>query len=397
MLKSIVKNCLGLAFALIITPVLAQEVKTISVFDEVPVNFNGEKKNIANVEYLQSGRIILKKINVPKYPRGTDVKVKVTVKSAGDRWDKSGSLFVIPNPDKLDFIDVAKGNASYPKEAGRGEYPGIKLGGDYEPALEVLRFMTPFGVGYYSDEEKNPNIKYNRPVYVPRWEDEVSWEMDVSQLESELTGEILIGAWIDTWTPEGYTISVDFEYSGRELSKKIVKPLVNTVYYAGQKHPDLFAFSPLKAEFELPEKAKNAKLYYITTGHGGHSGGDEFIQLRNTVKFNSETVLDTIPWRDDCASFRRFNPSSGVWIRKDSARAYNRQGEKVFSEVQERLASSDLSRSNWCPGSKVAPYELELGDLQAGKHELEIDIDATPIDGDKLNHWLVTAYLVYEE
>ncbi|MBI6117582.1 N-glycanase [Salegentibacter sp. F63223] len=397
MLKSIVKNCLSLAFALIITPVLAQEVKTISVFDEVPVNFNGEKKNIANVEYLQSGRIILKKINVPKYPRGTDLKVKVTVKSAGDRWDKSGSLFVIPNPDKLDFIDVAKGNASYPKEAGRGEYPGIKLGGDYEPALEVLRFMTPFGVGYYSDEEKNPNIKYNRPVYVPRWEDEVSWEMDVSQLESELTGEILIGAWIDTWTPEGYTISVDFEYSGRELSKKIVKPLVNTVYYAGQKHPDLFAFSPLKAEFELPEKAKNVKLYYITTGHGGHSGGDEFIQLRNTVKFNSDTVLDTIPWRDDCASFRRFNPSSGVWIRKDSARAYNRQGEKVFSEVQERLASSDLSRSNWCPGSKVAPYELDLGDLQAGKHELLIDIDATPVDGDKLNHWLVTAYLVYEE
>ena len=397
MLKSICKKAGFLVLGLLITPALSQEAKTVRVFDEVPVNFNGEKKEITNGEYLQSGRIVIKKINVPEYPNGTDVKVKVTVKSAGDRWDKSGSLFVIPNPDKLDFLDIARGNATYPKEAGQDKYPGIKLGGDYEPALEVLRFMTPFGVGYYSDEEKNPNIKYNRPVYVPKWEDDVVWEMDVSQLESELTGEVLIGAWIDTWTPEGYKISVDLEYSGRELPKKIVKPIVNTVYYAGQKHPDLFAFNPLKAEFEIPKNVKNAKLYYITTGHGGHSGGDEFIKLRNTVKFNSETVLDTIPWRDDCASFRRFNPSSGVWIRKDSARAYNRQGEKIFSEVQERLASSDLSRSNWCPGSKVAPYELELGDLQAGKHELEIDIDATPIDGDKLNHWLVTAYLVYEE
>lgn len=397
MLKSIFKKSIFLVFGLIITPVLAQDAKTINVFDEVPVNFNGEKKEITNGEYLQGGRIIIKKINIPEYPKGTDVKVKVTVKSAGDRWDKSGSLFVIPNRQDVDMLDIAKGNAKYPKQAGQGDYPGIKLGGDYEPALEVLRFMTPFGVGYYSDEEKNPNIKYNRPVYVPKWEDEVVWEMDVSQLESELTGEVLIGAWIDTWTPEGYEISVALEYSGRELSKKVVKPLVNTVYYAGQKHPDLFAFNPLKAEFELPQNAKNAKLYYITTGHGGHSGGDEFIKLKNTVKFDTKTVLDTIPWRDDCASFRRFNPSSGVWTRKDSARAYNKEGKKVFIEVEERLASSDLSRSNWCPGSKVAPYELALGDLQAGKHEVVIDIDATPIDGDKLNHWLVTAYLVYEE
>ncbi|SHG20592.1 Peptide-N-glycosidase F, C terminal [Salegentibacter echinorum] len=397
MLKSIIKKSIFLVFWLIVTPVLAQESKTISVFDEVPMNFNGEKKEISNGEYLQDGRIIIKKITVPEYPKGTDVKVRVTVKSAGDRWDKSGSLFVIPNPQKLNMLDIAKGNGEYPKQAGPDGYPGIKLGGNYEPALEVLRFMTPFGVGYYSDEEKNPNIKYNRPVYVPKWEDEVTWEMDVSQLESELTGEVLIGAWIDTWTPEGYKISVELEYSGRDLSKKVVKPLVNTVYYAGQKHPDLFAFNPLKAEFELPQNAKNAKLYYITTGHGGHSGGDEFIKLKNTVKFDTKTVLDTIPWRDDCASFRRFNPSSGVWTRKDSAQAYNREGKKIFREVEERLASSDLSRSNWCPGSKVAPYVLELGDLQVGKHELVIDIDATPIDGDKLNHWLVTAYLVYEE
>ncbi|MCM4156982.1 PNGase F N-terminal domain-containing protein [Gramella sp. AN32] len=397
MLKTILKPFLFVLGFLIGGLVMAQSAQKIKIFDEIPMNFTGEKKVVPGVEYLQDGRIILKQIQAPVFPEGTDVKVKVTLKSAGDRWDKSGSLFVIPNPEKLSFIDIAKNTASYPEAAGVEGYPGIKIGGNYEPALEVLRFMTPFGVGYYSDEEKNPNIRYNRPVYVPKWEDEVVWEMDVSQLADELTGDLLIGVWVDTWTAEGYEISVEFEYSGRALTLKKVQPIVNTVYYAGQKHPDLFAFNPLKATFNLPENAKNAKLYYITTGHGGHSGGDEFIKLNNTLKFDKKTVVDTIPWRDDCASFRRFNPSSGVWTRKDTARAYNENHEKMFKEVEERLASSDLSRSNWCPGSLVKPYVLDLGNLEAGKHELIIDIDATPIDGDKLNHWLVSAYLTYEK
>lgn len=51
---------------------------------------------------------------------------------------------------------------------------------------------------------------------------------------------------------------------------------------------------------------------------------------------------------------------------------------------------------NWCPGSQVLPYVMSIGELNKRNHQLEIDIDATPIDGDKLNHWLVSAYLTYE-
>lgn len=375
----------------------AQEAQKITVFDQVPLNFNGERKQINNVEYLQDGRIVYTKIKAPSFPKGTDVKVIMHLKSAGDRWDKSGSLFVIPDSTKTTFLDIAQAKREYPKASGQDDYPGIKIGDDYEPALEILRFMTPFGVGYYSDEEKNPLIEYSRPVYVPKWENEVVWEMDVSQLASELQGDILIGVWLDTWTPEGYEISVELEYSGRPLPAPKVMPIVNTVYYAGQKHPDLFSFHPLKAQFELPMDAKSVKLYYITTGHGGHSGGDEFIKLKNVITVDNKKVLDTIPWRDDCASFRRFNPSSGVWIKKDSARFYNDKGDREIKEIEERLASSDLSRSNWCPGSKVEPMVVDLGDLKEGRHEMSIAIDATPIDGDKLNHWLVSAYVTYEK
>ena len=67
-------------------------------------------------------------------------------------------------------------------------------------------------------------------------------------------------------------------------------------------------------------------------------------------------------------------------------------------EVEEPLASSDLSRSNWCPGSDVVPEEIELPDLKAGKHTFTVSIpEAQPVNKDELNHWLVSAYLVWDE
>ena len=67
-------------------------------------------------------------------------------------------------------------------------------------------------------------------------------------------------------------------------------------------------------------------------------------------------------------------------------------------EVEEPLASSDLSRSNWCPGSDVLPEVVELPGLQAGKHTFTVSIpEAQPVNKDELNHWLVSAYLVWEE
>mgnify|MGYP003409972888 len=66
--------------------------------------------------------------------------------------------------------------------------------------------------------------------------------------------------------------------------------------------------------------------------------------------------------------------------------------------VEEPVGSSDFSRSNWCPGSDVVPEETLLGDLKAGKHTFKVSIpEAEPVDGHKLNHWLVSAYLVWEE
>ena len=373
----------------------AQKPIKHTVFNKQPLNFGGEKGSDPEAVRLMEGRLVYKKVTVPTFSQGTDVKIKLTVRSNGDRWDKSGSCFVVSDPSKLSILSITEKDGKFPKDSYVDDkYAGFVKGKTYDPAVELMRFMTPFGVGHYSDNK----VKYRKPVYIPSWEKEVVWEHDITDLESLVTGTFYVGVWIDSWTSEGYDFDLELSYSDRKQQKLTVMPLVNTIpYVGGQQIPDNFAHNDLVENIQLKKDAKNVKLHYITTGHGGHSGGDEFIKLKNSVYFDNKLVLDTIPWRDDCASFRRFNPTSGVWIKKDSA-SYISPLTNTYEikEIEERIASSDLSRSNWCPGSFVEPMTVDLGDLKSGSHTIKIKIPATAVDGDKLNHWLVSAYLTYE-
>ena len=388
-----------LLFTLIFTALLsvhAQEPVHRIVFKNQPLNFGGQKGTDVEAVRLMSGRVVYKKVTMPTFRKGTDVKVKLTVRSNGDRWDKSGSCFVVSDPKKLSILSITEKEAKFPKDSYIDDkYAGYVAGENYNPVVELMRFMTPFGVGHYSDNK----VKNRRPVYIPTWEKQVVWEHDITDLESLVTGTFYIGVWIDSWTAEGYDFDLELIYSNRKQQKVTVLPLVNTIHYVGEQQiPDNFAHKKLEKIFLLKKNIKNVKLHYITTGHGGHSGGDEFIKLKNSVYFDNKLVLDTIPWRDDCASFRRFNPTSGVWLKKDSVSYINSKTNKYdIKEIEERLASSDLSRSNWCPGSSVEPMVVKLNDLKAGSHVLRIKIPATPVDGDKLNHWLISAYLTYDE
>lgn len=379
-----------------LTTSISQEELSCSVFKNQPINFGGEEGMDSEVIRLQEGRIIYKKVTVPKFSRGTDVKIKLSLRSNGDRWDKSGSCFIVTNPDDISIINVSEGKKEFPTESTiNKKFKGVKATETYKPVVELLRFMTPFGVGFYS----NDIGKHRKPVYIPKWEKEVVWERDISHLNSLVTNTFYIGVWIDSWTKEGYEVDLSLVYSNRPRATFKVKSLVNTIpYINGQSLPDFFANVSLEQAFNFPKNAKNVKLYYTATGHGGHEGGDEFIKIRNSVFLDNKLVLDTIPWRDDCASFRRFNPTSGVWLKKDSASYIDFEAKKYkIKEIEERIASSDLSRSNWCPGSHVKPFVVDLGDLKTGTHTLKISIPATEANEDKLNHWLVTVYLAYEE
>lgn len=381
----------------------------LAVFNKENIHFapdmypNYAEADANGVIHLVNGRIILKKIQIPDYQRDVTVSVKVTLASNGDRWDKSGSCFVIPKHSAINLLSIAQGKKKFPKidSLKLENMVGIVPGKDYLPTIELMRFMTPFGVGHFSENDDSLSSK-RRPVYIPKWEKCVQWEQDITDLYSALKGEVYVGIFIDTWTKEGYVASMDLKIKEtpvtcEKLVRRHVEPLMNTVYYIGQTYPDIFARKSVSTDFVLPENAKNVRLKYIVTGHGGHEGGDEFVQKRNILSVDGKEVYSFIPWRDDCASFRRFNPATGVWLIKRLAAYISEEGYKT-KEVEEPLASSDLSRSNWCPGSDVTPEEISLKDLKAGKHTFTVSIpEAQPASGNELNHWLISAYLVWEE
>ncbi len=371
---------------------------SVSIFNETNLFFDMGFKDKSlklkdSILRLDAGRVLVKKIKLPKYELQPKVRITVTLTSNGDPWDKSGSLFVIPKTANLNLVhfETGKFNLNTLNKAYPAVTPIEKDTLNYMPNVELLRFMTPFGVGHFSDDERMASRK---PPYIPHWEKDIKWSQDITHLLPLLEDEVYLGVYIDTWTKEGYTISVDLKFTESDIpnhnkKKQTVIPLVNTTKYAAdQKLYDNFSKQALKLSFTAKEQYKNAKLYFITTGHGGHEGGDEFVKKEHQISFDGKVVKRFTPWRDDCASFRRFNPTSGTWL----AKAF-----MPNEKSNDNIASSDLSRSNWCPGSQVQPEVIDLGTVPKGNHSLKIAIPEAQVAKEKENnYWMVSAYIVYD-
>ncbi|RZJ62491.1 MAG: peptide-N-glycosidase, partial [Flavobacterium sp.] len=120
-----------------------------------------------------------------------------------------------------------------------------------------------------------------------------------------------------------------------------------------------------------------AKLRYTTTGHGGWENGDEYLPKRNTITLDGTVAFAFVPWRQDCGSYRLFNPASG--------------------NFENGLSSSDYSRSNWCPGTVTNPEFIDIGNLKAGTHTITVTIPQGAPEGNSFSAWNVSGVLLGEE
>lgn len=330
-----------------------------------------------------AGRILMRPFVFPHCERRCSIDLEVTLRSAGDPWDKSGAVFALAGADGRRFIDRLQDGI----EADTTQYLGVMLDERGYPALELMRFLTPFGAGHFST---HPKAESWRPVYVAKWEDEVRWQRDLSAFQPwfDEADTLWIGVYIDTWTSKGYEIEGALHIKESALECDLapthrIIPFWNTTRYThDQREYNGFASAPLKTTLEGIGGRVSCGL--ITTGHGGHEGGDEFTPQLHQLAVDGDTLKSWTPWRDDCAAFRRFNPSSGSWMVD-------------HLDGQERLASSDLSRSNWCPGSQVLPELIDLGYWEGGEHEISLSIPHAQLAGpDAFNFWNVSGYLMVE-
>ena len=378
-------------------------IVTTHVFKDEQICWGKEKPTITDIPldttlHYAGGTLILKRIMLPRLPRHYQTFVELHQRSNGDAYDRTGSVFVIPqakNPkdNRLEpsFLDAIIGHPdSLPWVIGKdgqryqGIIPGISMLEKYRissfmyfPPVELMRFFTPFGVGHFNDRVQIDGLE---------WKDEAFYKQEVTELQPMLEGEVWIGVFIGNYDGGGHKVSLDiksypndYEWTVDEdrMPDVMIHPLVNTcnvLEMAGQNYGKIFGTDSLTVSFDIWEWDSIVTLRYISTGHGGWGGGDEFNPKENEIFIDGVKRFSHTPWRCDCARYREWNPVSGNFWNG--------------------LSSSDLSRSGWCPGTATQPVYFDLSGLEPGHHKLTIVIpQGAPMDGG-FSHWNVSAVLI---
>jgi len=360
-------------------------ITTVSVFNNEQISFGNEIVNPADLNSEKTfkyseGTVLLKKVKLPVVSDDTQLFVELYQHSNGDAYDRTGSVFMIPQGKEQSFLDgLRKGAKTMPVFQARNgkSYQGAVATEKFQPLVEMMRFFTSFGIGQFNDKVT---------VYGQQWEDSTLYKQNVTELLPVLQGEQWIGVFIGNYDKGGHKVSLKLKYypgsmtiSEKPSKKYWVSPLFNTLNVmemSGQEYGTMFGDDSLKVEFTVPEGVKNVQMRYITTGHGGWGGGDEFNQKMNTVLLDNQILFQFTPWRGDCATFRRYNPASGNFWNG--------------------VTSSDYSRSGWCPGTATNPYYYPLSDLKPGKHQVKVAIPLGKNEGGSFSAWNISGVLIGE-
>ena len=390
-------------------------VITTRIFDDVQLSWGQKNDHIEgdyrantpfdSVLHFAGGTLALKRVRLPKLPSHYQTFIELLQRSNGDAYDRTGSVFVIPQGyfGQTFFDGINNHPDSLPIIMGKDgqKYQGIvykewveaseKLNSDdinstaiidavsyYEPPVELMRFFTPFGVGHFNDRVKIDGLE---------WANETYYKQEVTDLAPLLQDEVWVGIWIGNYDGGGHKVTLDIKsYPGGELwedespEEIYIEPLFNTcnvLEMAGQNYGKIFGTDSLTVRFGIPYNAKNVKLRYISTGHGGWDGGDEFTPKANTILIDGKPAFTYTPWRCDCGRYREWNPVSGNFWNG--------------------MSSSDYSRSGWCPGTATQPVYFDLSYLEPGKlHTITIAIPQGEPLGGSFSHWSVSGVLIIE-
>lgn len=360
-------------------------ITTLNVFTNEQISYGNEIVNPADTMSQKTfkyseGTVILKKIKLPVVPDNTQLFAELYQHSNGDAYDRTGSVFIIPRDKEKSFLDGLKnGIKTLPAFLSKNgkSYQGVVATEDFIPIVEIMRFFTSFGVGQFNEKVT---------VVGQHWEDSTLYKQEVTELLPLLQGERWIGVYIGNYDKGGHHVSLRLKYypgsmevSDEPAKKYWTSPLFNTLNVmemSGQEYGTMFGDDSLNVEVTIPDSVKNIRMRYITTGHGGWDGGDEFNQKMNTILLDRKVLFQFTPWRCDCATFRKYNPASGNFWNGTS--------------------SSDYSRSGWCPGTATNPVYFPISGIQPGKHKITVAIPMGKNEGGSFSSWNVSGILIGE-
>ena len=360
-----------------------KKVITTNIFDKQRIHWGDITKYQGSMPFdttihFAGGTLILKRINLQTLPEHYQLFAELTSQSSGDAYDRTGSIFIIPQDSITLYDALTKGieNIPYFTSKKENKYQGMIATPYYSPVVELIRFFTPFGVGHFNDRVQIDGLE---------WQEEVYYKQEITDLKPLLQGDVLIGAFIGNYDGGGHLLSLDLKaYPGDYVNqitpqRQWTLPLFNTcnvMEMAGQNYPHFFDTDTLSVTFEIPEGVNKLKLRYISTGHGGWGGGDEFNPKPNNIIIDDTIIYQYTPWREDCGRYREWNPVSGNFWNG--------------------LSSSDLSRSGWCPGTATQPTYIFLDNLEPGRHTIKVAIPQGQAEGGSFSSWSVSGVLIGE-
>ncbi len=366
--------------------VTSQNYTTIPIFQNEKINYGDTIINLFTSEpgityRFSEGTVLFKKVHLPLDMGMHTVIAELTEKSTGDAYDRTGSCFIIPSgisDTSITFIDAfingIKTLPQYPSNDSK-QYNGFTLTDKYTPPIEIMRFITPFGIGHYNSQVQ---------VYGVKWEDSVTYKQDITNLLPALNGDVWFGVFIGCYDNGGHNVSLRLKYFPDDVPMEPVavkpawiKPIIfttNIMEASRQEYATIFGTDTLKVTVDIPEGLSSLTLRYISTGHGGWENGDEFNKKLNQIFLDGKKVYSFIPWRDDCGMYRRYNPASG--------------------NFPNGMSSSDFSRSGWCPGSTSIPVDIPITGLKPGRHTFSVYIPMGKPEGTSQSAWNVSAVLI---
>jgi len=259
---------------------------TIKLFEDDLVNFSDSIIEKPNLMRFAKGTVLVTKVKIPALKPTDQLFINLTEQSNGDAYDRTGSVFLIPHYHEISFMDALEQGVGvlpiYQNQDSTEKFQGVIATNNYTPPIELMRFFTPFGVKGFNHIE----------VLDYKWQDKAYYRQDITEFQPLLSNsEWYIGVYIGNYDKGGHKISADITIhpDGNDVASKTttMMPIFNTtnlMEMARQNYPIMFASKDgLKVTFTATTDIKNARLRYITTGHGGWENGDEFNPKLNTI------------------------------------------------------------------------------------------------------------------
>jgi hypothetical protein len=184
-----------------------------------------------------------------------------------------------------------------------------------------------------------------------------TWEIDVSDYESLLVGDVTLRNYIESWIggDDGWLVTIDFGFVEGEWYREPVE-VINlwTDYRLVHGDParpveDILAPRML----DIPLGASEVKIRTFATGHGqgNTSNCSEFCPRSHTLTVNGDETSHIL-WRSDCSA-NSCSPQGGTWT---------------------------FPRAGWCPGDKADAWEVDVTGSVSPGGTAALDYDLQPYE-----------------